>query len=173
MTDDVRRPDVEPKVIPFPGPKSGRLSAFATGQLRLLDRVRLALRVRNYSVRTERAYAGWIRRFILFHDKRHPDAMGETEIEAFLSDLATAKKVSASTQNQALAALLFLYGVVLGRKLAWIGGLVHAKRPETLPVVLTATRRERSSDGFVAPMRWSAACCTGPACGCSRRCACG
>lgn len=108
----------------------------ATPPMRLLDRVRMALRSRHYSRRTEKAYVGWIRRFILFHDKRHPDTLGEGEIGAFLSSLATEGKVSASTQNQALAALLFLYREVLGRQLAWLGGLVQAKRPIRLPVVL-------------------------------------
>src|SRR5258708_20139456 len=103
--------------------------------MRLLDRVRVALRARHYSVRTEKAYIGWIRRFILFHDKRHPDTLGEAEIGAYLSALATEAKVSASTQNQALAALLFLYQEVLERKLEWLGGLVHATRPTRLPLV--------------------------------------
>lgn len=109
----------------------------APAPARLLDRVRAALRSRHYSFRTERAYVGWIRRFILFHGKRHPDTMAEHEVGAFLTSLATDGKVSASTQNQALAALLFLYQTVLGRDLAWLGGLVHAKRPARLPVVLT------------------------------------
>jgi integron integrase len=99
--------------------------------------VRAALRTRRYAVRTETAYVGWIRRFILFHGKRHPDTMAEPEIGAFLSSLAEQSKVSASTQNQALAALLFLYQEVLDRRLAWIGDVVHAKRPAVLPVVLT------------------------------------
>ena len=80
---------------------------------------------------------GWIRRFILFNGKRHPDEMGESEITAFLSHLATHGQVSASTQNQALAAILFLYRQVLGRELDWLAGIVHAKRPERLPVVLS------------------------------------
>jgi integron integrase len=104
---------------------------------RLLDRVRSALRTRHYSLRTEKAYVAWIRRFILFHGKRHPDEMAEAEIGAYLSWLAEHARVSASTQNQALAALLFLYQSVLGRKLEWLGDLVHAKRPATVPVVLT------------------------------------
>jgi integron integrase len=104
--------------------------------VRLLDRVRASLRARHYSARTEKAYVGWIRRFILFHHKRHPETMGEGEVGGFLSALATDAKVSASTQNQALAALLFLYQEVLGRQLAWLGDLVHAKRPTRLPVVL-------------------------------------
>ena len=85
------------------------------------------------SPRTEEAYVGWIRRYIFFHGKRHPDLLTEREITMFLSHLATARKVSASTQNQALAALLFLYEVVLGRQLNWLDGVVHAKRPERLP----------------------------------------
>jgi integron integrase len=88
-------------------------------------------------VRTEEAYVAWIRRFILFNGKRHPDGMGEPEIAAFLSNLATRGQVSASTQNQALAAILFLYKQVLARELDWLGGVVHAKRPERLPVVLS------------------------------------
>ncbi len=104
---------------------------------RLLDRVRAAIQVRHFSRRTEEAYVGWIRRFVLFHGKRHPSEMGEAEITAFLSHLATARRVSASTQNQALSALLFLYQQVLGRELEWLDGVVRAKAPHRLPVVLT------------------------------------
>jgi integron integrase len=104
---------------------------------RLLDRLRIALRTRHYSARTEKAYVAWVRRFILFHGKRHPDTLAEPEIGAFLSSLADAGRMSASSQNQALAAILFLYGHVLGRELAWLGDVVHAKRPQRLPVVLT------------------------------------
>ena len=104
---------------------------------RLLDRLRIALRTRHYSVRTEKAYVAWVRRFILFHGKRHPDVLAEPEIAAFLSSLADPGGVSASSQNQALAAILFLYGRFSGRELAWLGDLVHAKRPQRLPVVLT------------------------------------
>jgi integron integrase len=121
-------------VVPFPSPGSGRVSIVPPP--RLLDRVRAALRTRHYSIRTEKAYVGWIRRFILFHGKRHPDEMGEVEIGTYLSRLASESKVSASTQNQALSALLFLYQEVLGRKVEWLGDLVHAKRPATVPVVL-------------------------------------
>ena len=103
---------------------------------RLLDSVRAAIRLRHYSPRTEKAYAGWIKRFILFHGKRHPSEMGESEISRFLSHLAVAGKVSASTQNQALSALLFLYRDVLGRELPWMDGIVRAKGPQRLPVVL-------------------------------------
>ena len=93
---------------------------------RLLDQVREALWLRRYSPRTIRAYTGWIRRFILFSGKRHPRVMGQVEVTAFLSHLATAKQVSASTQNQALAALLFLYSEVLGQRLEWLHELVRA-----------------------------------------------
>jgi integron integrase len=103
---------------------------------RLLDQVRESLRARHYSARTEKAYIGWIRRFILFHGKRHPETMAEAEIGAYLSSLASEAEVSASTQNQALAGLLFLYQQVLGRELQWLGNLVHAKRPAHVPVVL-------------------------------------
>jgi integron integrase len=107
---------------------------------RLLDQVRDALRTRHYSRRTEKAYVGWIRRYVIFNGKRHPREMGETEVTRFLSHLAVERKVSASTQNQALAALLFLYRVVLGIELKWLDEMVRAKRPQRLPVVLT--RRE-------------------------------
>jgi integron integrase len=104
---------------------------------RLLDRLRLAIRARHYSLRTEEAYVAWIRRFILFHGKRHPVEMGEAEINAFLTDLAVRAGVSASTQNQALAAVLFLYRHVLEKPLPAIADIVRAKRPQRLPVVLT------------------------------------
>ncbi|HUP50116.1 MAG TPA: integron integrase [Thermoanaerobaculia bacterium] len=104
---------------------------------RLLDRLRDALRVRRYSERTQEAYVLWARRFILFHGKRHPAAMGADEVNAFLTSLAVDSRVSASTQTQALCAILFLYRVVLGDALPWIDDLVRAKRPERLPVVLT------------------------------------
>ncbi len=104
---------------------------------RLLDRVRVALRTRHYSRRTEEAYVAWIRRYILFHRKRHPAEMGAPEITRFLSSLAVDGKVAASTQNQALSALLFLYRAVLELDLPWLDGVVRAKRPQRLPVVLT------------------------------------
>ncbi len=104
---------------------------------RLLDRLRAAIRARHYSLRTEEAYVAWVRRYVLFHGKRHPDEMGEAEINAFLTDLAVKKKVSASTQNQALSALLFLYRDLLGKSVESLGDVVRARRPERLPVVLT------------------------------------
>ncbi len=104
---------------------------------RLLDRVRAAIRARHYSRRTEKAYVAWIRRYIFFHDKRHPADMGAPEVTRFLSSLAVEGKVAASTQNQALSALLFLYGEVLAVDLPWMDEIVRAKRPQRLPVVLT------------------------------------
>jgi integrase len=108
-----------------------------TGKPRLLDQVRQAIRLRHYSPRTEEAYIGWIRRFILFHGKRHPAEMSAEETNAFLSDLASAKHVSASTQTQALCALMFLYKDVLGQNPEWIDVAVRPQRPSRLPVVLT------------------------------------
>lgn len=103
---------------------------------RLMDQVRDALRVHHYSLRTEQSYLQWIRRFILFHGKRHPREMGEAEIAAFLTYLAVKKDVAASTQNQALSALLFLYKKVLGIEPDWLDGVTRARRPKRLPVVL-------------------------------------
>jgi integron integrase len=104
---------------------------------RLLERVRGTIRTRHYSPRTERAYVGWIKRFIFFHGMRHPMEMGEPEISRFLAYLAIQRKVSASTQNQAFSALLFLYRDVLGRTLRGLEPTARAKRPPRLPVVLT------------------------------------
>jgi integron integrase len=104
---------------------------------KLLDRVRWRLRVKHYSIRTEQAYVEWIRRFILFHCKRHPNEMGEREITQFLTHLAVQKHVAASTQNQAFAALLFLYHQVLERKLDFIDNVQRVSRPAKLPVVFT------------------------------------
>jgi site-specific recombinase XerD len=104
---------------------------------KLLDQVRHVIRTRHYSYMTEKAYVGWIKRFIFFHNKRHPAEMAEAEIARFLSSLASDSHVAASTQNQALNALLFLYHEVLGKKIGYIAGVVRAKRPSRLPVVLT------------------------------------
>jgi integron integrase len=104
---------------------------------RLLDRLRDALRTRHYSRRTEDAYVMWVRRYILFHGKRHPAEMAEAEVTAFLTHLAVRGQVSASTQNQALGAVMFLYRHVLRKELAALGGVVRARTPERLPVVLT------------------------------------
>ena len=104
---------------------------------KLLDRVRWHLRVKRYSIRTEQAYVDWIRRYILFHNKRHPDKMSEEEISAFLSHLAINRNVSASTQNQAFSALLFLYQQVLDRKLEFITGVERVRRPARVPIVFS------------------------------------
>ncbi len=105
--------------------------------MRLLDRVREAIRVRHHSIRTEEAYVQWARRFILFHNKRHPSSMGAEEVNAYLTHLAVAQNVSASTQNQALSAILFLYRNVLDDPLPWLSEIVRSGRPRRLPVVLT------------------------------------
>ncbi|MGQ9860882.1 MAG: integron integrase [Thiobacillaceae bacterium] len=104
---------------------------------KLLDQVRARIRVKHYSIRTEDQYVFWIRRFILFHGKRHPCALGAAEVEAFLSDLAVNGRVAAATQNQALSALLFLYREVLGIQLPWLDNITRAKPSQRLPVVLT------------------------------------
>ena len=109
---------------------------------RLLDVVRREIRLRRYSPRTEEAYLGWVRRFIRFHGRRHPREMGAPEVTAFLSSLAEAG-VSASTQNQALSAVLFLYQVVLGQRLPWMNAVVRAQRPVRLPVVLSRDEAQR------------------------------
>ena len=106
-------------------------------QPRLLDQVRDRIRLKHYSIRTEDTYVQWIRRFILFHGKRHPREMRASEVEGFLTHLAVHGRVSASTQNQAKSALLFLYKEVLGEQLPWLDNIETAKRPERLPVVLT------------------------------------
>jgi integron integrase len=105
-------------------------------QPRLLDQVRSAIRLRHYSIRTEEAYVQWIRRFILYHNKRHPIEMGCAEINKFLSHLAL-RKVASSTQNQALCAILFLYKAVLLKDPGELGDVVWAKKPKKLPVVMT------------------------------------
>jgi site-specific recombinase XerD len=119
---------------------------------RLLDRVRDSVRRRHYSRRTEEQYVHWIKRFIYFTGKRHPEKLGAEEVTAFLNHLASERRVAAATQNQALSALLFLYKEVLVQPLPWLDGLERAKRPARLPSVLTVDE----------------------ACGCSRGCtACG
>ncbi len=106
---------------------------------KLLDQVSDKLRVKHYSIRTEQAYVGWIKRYIFFHDKRHPKDMGARDIEAFLTHLAVAGKVSASTQNLAKSSILFLYREVLEIQLPWLDNVTQAKAPKRLPVVLTVS----------------------------------
>ncbi|MDX1417853.1 MAG: phage integrase N-terminal SAM-like domain-containing protein [Candidatus Promineifilaceae bacterium] len=109
---------------------------------KLLDQVREAIRLKHYSIRTENAYLYWIRRFILYHDKRHPADMGEREIEMFLAHLALKENVAASTQNQALSSLLFLYRQVLNQDLADVK-VIWAQKPKRLPTVLTHEEAQR------------------------------
>ena len=106
---------------------------------KLLEQLRNRVRFKHYSLATERQYVHWVKRFILFHNKRHPHEMGPAEVEAFLTHLAVDGHVSASTQNQALSALLFLYREVLEQDLPWLQEVVRVKRPARLPVVLTQT----------------------------------
>src|SRR6266540_4544651 len=115
---------------------------------RLLDQLRAVLRRKHYSLRTEEAYVGWVKRFVLFHDKRHPREMGLPEVEAFLTDLAVQQQVAASTRNQALSALLFLYAEVLQQPLAGPIHAVRAKQPERLPTVLTREEVTRVLDAL-------------------------
>lgn len=110
-----------------------------TNPPKLLDQVRDKLRVKHYSIRTEQSYVGWIKRYIFFHGKRHPKDMGAEEIEAFLTHLAVEGKVSASTQNLAKSALLFLYREVLEIDLPWLDNITQAKAPKRMPVVLTVS----------------------------------
>ena len=110
---------------------------------RLLDQVRDAIRFRHISLHTDQSYIQWIRRYIYFHGKCHPEDMGEEEISSFLTRLAVDRKVSTSTQNQALSALLFLYKQVLAINLDWLDNVVRAKRPKRLPVVLTQEETRR------------------------------
>jgi integron integrase len=104
---------------------------------RLLDSLRHEVRKRHYSYRTEKQYVAWVRRFIVFHGKRHPLEMGAAEVEAYLSYLATSRNVASATQAQALAAILFLYKRVLNVDLPWLSNVTRARRPKRLPVVLT------------------------------------
>src|SRR2546422_4453593 len=136
---------------------------------RLLDRVRAGLRARHYSRRTEEAYVAWIKRDIFFfHATRHPAEMGAEEVTRFLSSLAVDGQVAASTQNQALSALLFLSRDVLEVDLPWLDGIVRAKRPQRLPVVLTRDEvRAVPLGSRGCPVSWLA-CSTAPGSGCSR-----
>ena len=113
------------------------MSHSAKQKSRFLERVRVAIRVRHYSIRTERSYIDWVVRFIRFHNYRRPEEMGEPEVAAFLNYLAVERNVAASTQNQALNALSFLYKAVIERPLGAMPGVVRAKPSEHLPIVLT------------------------------------
>ena len=120
--------------------------------MKLMDQVRNKIRYKQYSLRTEQAYAGWIKRYIFFHKKRHPSEMGAPEIESFLTHLAVNRKVSASTQNLALCAILFLYRDVLEIELPWLDDFSHAKRPQRLPVVLSREEVTALLDNVEKPL---------------------
>jgi len=139
-TQETARPWVNPDTILrqfSPVRPANPIAAPPSQQPKLLDLLRQALRSRHYSPRTEQTYCHWVKRFIFFHHVRHPADMAEPEINAFLTHLAIKGKVSASTQNQALSALLFLYRHVLGRQIGDLGDIVRARKPHRLPVVLT------------------------------------
>jgi integron integrase len=124
----------------------------------LLEQLRDRLRVKHYSIRTEQAYVEWVRRFVLFHGKTHPRELGAKEVEAFLTHLAVRGRVAASTQNQAKSAILFLYREVIDRELPWLEGVVVARTPQRLPVVLTQAEveavlgRMRGTPGLIAKL---------------------
>ncbi|MFN0300268.1 MAG: integron integrase [Burkholderiales bacterium] len=123
---------------------------------RLLDQVWARIRVLHYGIRTEEQYVQWIRRYILFHNKRHPNELGESHLEAFLSKLSVDGKVAASTQNQAKSAILFLYREVLRTPLGWLANVSVAKSPERLPVVLTRSETQQllHEIGILSPTYW-------------------
>lgn len=127
------------------GPREGFIP---NPKLKLLDQVSEVMRFKHYSLRTETSYRAWIKRFILFHQKRHPREMGVAEVSRFLSDLAVPGRVAASTQNQAFNALLFLYRQVLHQELGPVEGVERAKRPARLPVVLSQAETDRVLAGM-------------------------
>jgi site-specific recombinase XerD len=129
---------------------------------RLLEEVRKEIRLRHYSYRTEKAYVEWIWRFVVFHGKQNPKLLGGPEVEKFLSNLAQERNVSAATQSQALAALLFLYKRVLKVDLPWIDNVVRATRPKRLPTVL-GQQEVQSVLANLQGVYWLI-CCTGAAC---------
>lgn len=138
MTQDQSHGAAGPK-SPDSDTDAARLQAQEKPEPRLMDRLRHAIRVRHYSIRTEESYVQWVRRFIHFHQLRHPLSMGSDDVAAFLTHLAVDRHVAAATQNQAKSALLFLYRVVLNVALPWLDEIVAAKDGRRLPVVLTTT----------------------------------
>lgn len=137
-TGTLRSRSSPPRVMPEEDvPTSEAARSPAARPPRLLDRLRHAIRLRHYSIRTETSYVDWARRFIHFHGKRHPAQLGASEVQAFLTHLAVERSVAASTQNQAKSALLFLYREVLGVQLPWLDEVVGAKLSRRLPVMLT------------------------------------
>jgi integron integrase len=138
--------------LPFPRLVSHLPNEPPASPPRLLDQLRNELRLRHYSPRTEKAYVSWVRRYVLHHGTKHPRDLDAQHVTGFLTHLATVERVSASTQNQALAALLFLYVDVLRRPLAELEGLVRAKRPHRIPVVLTPGEVQRILDQLEGPV---------------------
>jgi integron integrase len=134
-----RKPSHEQRQVPSPP----RLPTPVGRPAKLIDQIRAVIRAKHYSRRIEEAYVHWTRQFILFHNKRHPLEMGEIEVASFLEHLAVNKAVAASTQNQALNALVFLYGTVLQKPLGKLGTITRAKRPQRLPSVLSQAEVER------------------------------
>ena len=123
------------------------------GKFRLLQQVRHAVRTRGYSVRTEKTYVYWVRRFVLFHSRRHPVTMGDAEIREFITHLAVDRGIAAATQNQALAAVLFLYNRVLRKPVGFVEGIVHCKTSRKLPVVLAPDEVRQILDRMSGPAR--------------------
>ena len=119
----------------------------------MLDQLRHQIRLRHYSLRTEQAYVGWVKRFIIFHGRRHPAEMGAPEVEAFLSYLASERNVASATQGQALSAVMFLYKSVLKTDLPWLENVVRSTRPRRLPVVLTQAET-RAVIGHIQGIHW-------------------
>jgi integrase len=126
-------------------------TSYGRRQPRLLAQVRHVIRMKHYSIRTEEAYVHWIKRFILFHGKRHPRQLGADAVRQFLTDLAVTQRVAAATQNQAMSALLFLYKAVLQQDIGWIEGVVRAKKSKKLPVVLTRDEVRAVLQGLSGP----------------------
>jgi integron integrase len=145
-----------PENVMAVGAEAGAAPPLRDGRPRLLQQVRSAIRARHYSRATERAYVHWVRRLVRFHGMRHPDELGPADITAFLTDLAERGRVSESTQTQALSGILFLYRSVLRRDFGWLDGLVRARAPERLPVVLTRDEVGRVLDEMDGTSRLAA-----------------
>ncbi len=152
MISRSERPSVASSTSPPLTASDGLTPAVPPAAPKLLDQLRIHLRTRHYSIRTEQAYVDWARRFILFHDKQHPRTLGAAGVEAFLSHLAVERNVSASTQNQAKAAILYLYKQVLCIELPWLDEVVQAKNPKRLPVVLTQREVRELLNAMNGPM---------------------
>jgi integrase len=136
-----------------------------TGSPKLPNRLRHALRLKHYAYSTEQSYVQWIKRYILFHDKRHPEDLGRAEIEAFFTHLAIQERVAASTQNQALSVLLFLYQDILELPSDFPIDSVRAQKPERLPTVLTRDEAPPVINGLSGTQRFVPGCSMVPGCG--------